>query len=346
MTWVALSDRKGVWLHPGLPSARAELPAGTLTVDVAVCDGPRPREIVRVAGTNGPDTRFSLIMIPDFGFVVEHGRCQIPIEWRPERRLERVQVSYFWNARGQGKLCVVDCETGHVVIGAELPTPTLCLGTLRALANSLPPVIAREGGYLAISSRAEPLLCLPGLSTGTSVAGPDGSREIQEVARGDIVLTAEAEPVRVLARVTQTLPATGQMMPVRLSAPLFGIRQDVILAPFQNVLIGGTDVEYAFGRETVLVPARHLVSARLASFVRGARFQTYHQVLLGGPKPIWAGGLGLESLSIGRMRRKPEMLALSSVRDLERRTLPDHGKPATMVLKPHEAHTLAVMRAA
>ena len=48
--------------------------------------------------------------------------------------------------------------------------------------------------------------------------------------------------------------------PIRLRAGYFGLTRDIAVSPNQKLVLRGSDVEYMFGREAVLVPARHLLN--------------------------------------------------------------------------------------
>jgi hypothetical protein len=101
-----------------------------------------------------------------------------------------------------------------------------------------------------------------------------------------------------------------------------------------------------FGREAVLVPARHLINGVSAFHAQGPDQITYHQLLLPDHEVLMVAGCPMESLFIGRLRRKPIPLASSLLAGLDRNSLPEHAKPIWPVLKSFEAITLAMSRAA
>jgi hypothetical protein len=73
---------------------------------------------------------------------------------------------------------------------------------------------------------------------------------------------------------------------------------------------------------------------------------TYHHLLLPGHEVVMAAGCPLESLYVGRLRRRPGAMARSVLATFDRSRLPEHAKPVWPVLKPFEAITLAMNRAA
>ena len=106
------------------------------------------------------------------------------------------------------------------------------------------------------------------------------------------------------------------------------------------------EVEYIFGREAVLVPARHLVNGISAIELSGGATIQYSQLVLPRHESVIAAGCPIESLYLGRIRRKPNELSASLLSGFERRTLPEHAKSAYMIVKPFEAITLMQRRAA
>jgi len=131
-----------------------------------------------------------------------------------------------------------------------------------------------------------------------------------------------------------------------LRAPYFGLRQDIMVAPEQRLVITGTDVEYLFGKEAVLVPVRHLADGTSVRTCEAPTVVTYTQLILPGHETIQAAGCPLESLYIGRIRRKPDALEASLLAGIDRNILPEHAKPVYPVLQPYEAISLAKQRAA
>ena len=72
----------------------------------------------------------------------------------------------------------------------------------------------------------------------------------------------------------------------------------------------------------------------------------YVQVVLPGHAALIAAGCALESLYIGRIRRKPALHAASVLAGVPDRELPEHGAPVHQVLRSFEAITLLENRAA
>ena len=200
--------------------------------------------------------------------------------------------------------------------------------------------------FLAVSDRVEPLGPTPRLTDRVPILTPQGYRTAASLQRGDMVETMESGPVPVLQTVSRVVPACGSFRPVRLRAPYFGLVRDIIVAPDQRLVIGGSEVEYIFGREAVLVPARYLVNGVSAIELTGAVTVRYSQVILPRHESVIAAGCPIESLYVGRLRRKPEPLAASLLAPFDRNALPEHAPSSYLMLRPFEAVTLMQRRAA
>jgi hypothetical protein len=72
----------------------------------------------------------------------------------------------------------------------------------------------------------------------------------------------------------------------------------------------------------------------------------YCQFILPGHQAIPCAGTAIASLYIGRLRRKPQVLATTRLADLDLNMLPEHGQPAYKELKWHDAIHLARQHAA
>jgi hypothetical protein len=142
------------------------------------------------------------------------------------------------------------------------------------------------------------------------------------------------------------MPSQGVFHPVELKGGYFDLRRDLIVASDQRIVMHGSDVEYMFGHEGVSVPARYLINDSSARLVDAPNRIALYQVVLPNHEAIIASGCPVESLYIGRIRRRPERLAASVLAGIDRSRLPEHAKPVWPLLKPFEAVSLAGSRAA
>lgn len=278
------------------------------------------------------------------------GQSQTVAEIRREDTVRRdvLRVTYAWDATARwGRLTLEQPEeTSLISVQVENPTP-LSLRDIRMLMLGGPgQIFAPEMIFAALSDDIEPVGPMPTLLPDTPIETPWGHQNVGRLQRGDTVTTRTSGVVPVVQRLSRTVPARGSFRPLRLRAPYFGLQQDIIVSPEQRLLIGGPEVEYLFGQEAVLVPARHLVNGFTAFAEPSGPTVTYTQLLLPRHETMLAAGTELESLYVGRIRRHPGALARSVLHGYDRSGLPEHGKPSHQVLRQFEAIHLAKRRAA
>jgi hypothetical protein len=131
---------------------------------------------------------------------------------------------------------------------------------------------------------------------GTRIDTADGSRAIETLGVGDLVLTRDngAQPILWIgARVSA---ADGDHAPIKFSKGALGNRKDLLVSPQHRMLVDGWRAELFFGEEEVLVAARHLVAGNDRVHVQKMRTVTYMHLLLDGHQIISAEGTPCESL--------------------------------------------------
>ncbi|WP_322867852.1 Hint domain-containing protein [Aquicoccus sp. G2-2] len=265
-------------------------------------------------------------------------------------RADILRITYSWDSEregGWGRLAIERPEYDKVVALDLKGAPPLAMEDIRVITTDPRRRRIGEGViFFAVSDRVEPIGPMPSLALDVPLLGPGAYRRVGKLRPGDMVETLEAGLVPVMQVVRRTVPACGSFCPVRLRAPYFGLLRDIVVAPDQRLVVGGSEVEYNFGREAVLVPARHLVNGISAIELTGAVTVSYYQVILPRHHSLIAAGCPVESLYVGRIRRKPEPLAESLLAPFGRDALPEHAPSPHLILKPFEAITLMQRRAA
>ncbi|RKF14038.1 hypothetical protein D6850_12750 [Roseovarius spongiae] len=364
MGWIGVADHDGGRFDPAglaasasgapqenaIPDALA--PRGTLMIETHLSPEGRPQTLLRFERAQPWSGLLSLQVMPSGGivFVESLGRDvrHAALVHDLDGRSEQVRVRYSWDApRRWGRLTLEHLAAGRIRNRPLAPPHPMPLDDLRMICRyPARREMDRDVTFLAVSDRVEPIGPMAGLTADVPVETPFGPVPAARLKRGDTVLTSTGDIQPVLRAVRQTAPARGSLRPVRLRAPFFGLRHDILVAPHQRLVIGGSQVEYMFGTEAALVPARHLVNGASAFYAEGPDLVTYHHILLPDHATVVAAGCPLESLYIGRLRRKPEALAASILADAPRALLPEHARPVWPVLKPFEAVTLAMHRVA
>lgn len=330
----------------------ALLPRGSIVVETRLSPEGRPQKLFDLKRSHPWPANISLQAIPGDGIaiILSQGNDLFHkvLRHQCEGRTDVLRVTFSWDAPARwGRLAIEQPENDFVLSVATPAPPPLMIDDLRVLAQK-PQLrqIDRDLSFIAVSDRIEPVGPMPKLTASVPVATPRGYVPAGDLKRGDTVFAASGDIVPVLHNIRRIVPALGRFTPVRLRAPYFGLRRDIATGSELRLCIDGSEVEYLFGTEAVLCPARHLVNGTAAVWEEGHHLVEYvHPVLPMGEVIDCAGTLA-ESLYLGRIRRKPEALAASLLARLPRHELPEHRPPAWPVLKPFEAITLAENRAA
>ncbi|MEO1138865.1 MAG: Hint domain-containing protein [Pseudomonadota bacterium] len=356
MGWIGLRDAQVGWFKPDLramkPDHSAVLNRGSLIVETRVSAETRPQTLLGFRRTSPMSGQFSMQALPMGGIVLVDALgddiCHATLPFTADGRLDTLRLTYSWDVDLHWARLTLERPESDLVhsvtLTAALP---MSVDDLRAIfAHGCNCDMDEEVLFVAISDRVEPVGPMPALTAQVPILTDKGEVPAGSIRRGDIVVTDNGDLVPVLQVVRRTVPARGSFRPIRLRAPYFNLSKDIVVAPQQRLVMSGSQVEYMFGREAVLVPARHLVNDRSAFVARGPDMVTYHHLLLPGHEAVLASGCSLESLYVGRLRRKPEALASSVLQAFDRNRLPEHPKAVWPVLKPFEAITLAMVRAA
>lgn len=325
---------------------------GSLVIETRLPVTRRPRHLVYYNRSEDRPLHLSLQAVPGGGLtlVLDQGGevMHRTISHSETGRADVIRITYSWDThRGWGQLALERTDSDQVVLVA-VPAPR-SLRFCDALALVRPGTdryVAPDVLYVALSDASEPVGPMPSLMPDTLIATPTGYREISKIRRGDVVLTPNREIVPVLHVLSRQVPARGSFRPFRMRAPYFGLQQDITIAPSQRLVLSGSEVEYLFGRESVLVPARNLAGSNGATPALSGPVVTYWQLLLPRHEALIAAGTVTESLFIGRLRRKNTHLGASILAGLDRATLPEHGRSIYPVLQAFEAIILAEQRAA
>ena len=369
MTWIATSDPSGFHFAPaGLGnfhagtrtgpdltdmSDAALMTTGSLAIETRLPTTRRPRQLVHFSrGSTGQKLHLSLQAIPGGGLtlILDQGGEVLhhTIDYSDAGRTDVVRITYSWDSTaGWGRLALERADREKVILARTPPPRPLQFGDALALVRpGVDRFVAPEVLYMALSTSIEPVGPLPSLMADTPIATPNGYRPVSKLRRGDTVLTPQGDVVPVLHVLSRKVPASGSLYPVRVRAPYFGLQRDITVAPSQRLVLSGSEVEYLFGRESVLVPARHLACGTVTKPAKIGPVITYWQLLLPCHEALIAAGTITESQFIGRLRRHHEALGASILAGLNRTTLPEHGQSVHPVLQAFEATVLAERRVA
>lgn len=364
MAWLALCDRheRRLSLH-GLGIDRAAAPRhrddprtlltrGSIMFETRLSADGRPQVLFGFRAAHPWQRSLVFQAIPGGGIamvqVQDRAITHAAIQHRNSGRTDVVRITYAWDSCARwGRLTLEKPEDATTTtVSIEAPRPLSLEDCRDLMLGRGDHSFAPDMIFAALSDEIEATGPMPSLLPATPLATPQGYRSADSLRRGDTVHTRGAGIVPVLGTVGRSVPARGSYAPVRLRAPYFGLQQDIVVAPDQRLLIDGPEVEYLFGQEAVLTPARHLVNGFAAMEEPCGPVIRYSQLVLPCHETLIAAGTALESLYIGRIRRNPDQLHASLLHGMNRSTLPEHGRPAHHVLRWYDAIHLARRRAA
>lgn len=351
MTWIAIADHDG---HRFSSRARARdrLTRGALIVETCVPTDDRPQPLVYFDAPSALPFHLSLQSIPGGGLTLVINQGGEPIHCTVSHsetgRSDLLRATCAWDAdRRLGRLALERSDRDEVLLVPFAPPRAMRLDHAHALfTDTANRYLAPEVRFIALSDSMEPVGPMPTLCPDTPIATPRGYRAAGSLKRGDTVLAPNGDIIPVLHALSRTVPARGSFRPVRLRAPYFGLQADITVAPSQRLVITGSEVEYLFNREAVLVEVRHLVGGTAVLPAESGPLVTYTQLLLPGHEAVIAAGAIAETLYVGRLRRRKDRLGASILAGLDRQTLPEHGKPLYPVLGAFDSVVLAEQRAA
>lgn len=362
MAWIAISDAEesrfcASGLDAGEQGAAPELidgamARGSLMVETRLSADGGPQTVLAYERLHPRPYKLSIQSVPGGGLVLvvaDGGEVfHTALHHDSQDRADILRITYSWDmAKRWGRLAIERPEYDRVAAVELGDAPALQFDDIRAISTDpRRRHLGEDVLFFAVSDRVEPIGPMPSLTPDVPILCNGHYARAGALQRGDLVETLEGGLAPVLQVVERTVPACGSFRPVRLRAPYFGLLRDVVVAPDQRLVVGGSEVEYTFGREAVLVPARHLVNGISAIAMTGAVTMRYVQAILPRHDSLIAAGCPIESLYVGRIRRKPEQLVSSLLAPFERSLLPEHARSPHMLVRPFEAITLMQRRAA
>ena len=137
----------------------------------------------------------------------------------------------------------------------------------------------------------------------TQIDTPQGRRPVQDIAEGDLVLTKDNGPQRVLWRgfrrmTGARLYAMPELRPIRIRAGALDSgrpESDLWVSPQHRMLVQGPVARALFNTDEVLVAAEHLVNDHSICTDYAVPEVTYHHLMFGAHQILWANGLETES---------------------------------------------------
>lgn len=361
MTWLALCDfSNNAFIDPSLTTTKSDsnnvfvseappdgISTGSLIIEAEI-SAERTGQLVLLeySAVGDWNQRFSLRMDTSgvtFLDLVNGTKSQsLKVSSGASLRDRYLRFTYSWNVKDRRSLLTVENLLDGALAQAEIQKaiefPTHIVERLTVLRQTTRADSATV--FFGFSDRVEPVGLSATIAAGAPVRTPKGYVPIEKLKAGDEVLTRDNGPQTIRWVGSRHVPTSGGFQPVRLSAPYFGLTEDILVAPEQRLAVGGAEVEYLFGEEEILVEARHLVNGRTA--FRETRFTAirYYQLLLDKHEIIDVSGGSLESLFTGVICEDPELLQTTLLASIPASKLPRHLNVARPLLRAYEALSL------
>lgn len=351
MSWIATIDSDvRAATHGSIGHGRMR--RGSIVLETKASPQDRPQVLFSMRFPGQTRSELTIQAVPGGGvhflFAREQDSVHFALPQDAEDQADVIRLTYAWDLQQNlGRLSLERPGTSKIFLKTFAnPLPLTGQELLYLSERPKRQHFHSEFCYLAVSTEVVPIGPMPVICPRTPVQTLYGAKYAGDLKRGDLVTTLAGESVPVLQVLRRTVPAMGSFTPVRLRAPFFGLHQDIVLAQEARLVVGGSQVEYLFGTDNVLVPVKHLTSGSSARFEAGHPLVTYVQLLLPDHEALVLGGTAVESLNIGRIRRKQTIFPATMLQDFDPLTIPEHSKLAFPVLKHFEAVTLAEHRAA
>ncbi|MGR3291494.1 MAG: Hint domain-containing protein [Paracoccaceae bacterium] len=356
MTWLSISDRQMALqsksdtnLMLNMISAEQDtlLATGSLVVDFDFSLGQNaPCKLISYTDDTGWLRRFTIYLNADHSLSLEcsqgNSQCYARLSNINLQEVGAVRLTYSWDAPGLFGLLsaeIIEENTIHqAAVKDPIPLP-LCDANF-IVSGSDNTVYDERTIALALSDQIVPVGPAPSISAGAMIATTEGPRAIERLRLGDLVRTKDNGTQTVRWIIKQDLPAIGGTAPIRLSAPFFGLQQDIITARNQRILISGIETEYNLGQDAVSIDAQDLLTHHGVRPVVGAISTTYYQIVLDNHDCICVSGVWADSLYVGHLKNTPEILATTGLATMPGAILPVHQKHGHPVLRHYERQAL------
>ncbi|MBV2359686.1 Hint domain-containing protein [Thalassococcus sp. CAU 1522] len=357
MSWIAIAAGNTAWTDPrlfapDLPPRPRLLSRGSLMLETRLSPHGKPQTLLAMERCHPWPGALTVQALPSGGvvLVIRQGETvfHTALDYAPESRTDTLRMTFSWDSEARfARLALERPDSDEVALRTMKAPPPLLLEDVETMVRRPHNrSVDADVVFFAFSDIIEPVGPQASLVPSSLIETPDGHRRLGDLRCGDLVLTYSGTAVPVLHRVERVVPALGSFRPIRLRAPYLGLTRDLVVAAHQRLVIGGSDVEYTFGREAVLVPAYALANGFAAVEEEGHISVRYAHLLLPGHEAPIVSGVAVESLYAGRIRRSEDRLKDSLLKDCPRSLLPEHARKGLQVLRPFEAMTLAEARAA
>ncbi|WP_322867140.1 Hint domain-containing protein [Aquicoccus sp. G2-2] len=154
--------------------------------------------------------------------------------------------------------------------------------------------VLHDGSVVTFSEIENVVICF---TAGTRIATAEGPRAVEDLRRGDLVVTRDHGLQKVRWAGQRRVAALGSLAPVRFDAGALGNARPLLVSPQHRMLITGPEAALLFGDAEVLASAKHLVNGGTIRQVPGE--VTYVHILFDRHEIVYAEGAASESFFPG-----------------------------------------------
>jgi hypothetical protein len=352
MSWFAIHKRGQAPVWAGPTRRPCDLADGSILVEI---DLARLREddtpLLHSARMGRDPSVLTLNILSDGRLHLLHrngaARLALSVGLDRDVSLGHLRVTFHWNSQtGRSLLTAENLRSGTIRQQAGRAAPAMPGATISALFGAEDDChMHRALDWCAIRTGRHSVGAGACLSGDAPIDTPAGPRPARALRAGDMVTTADAGPQPLIWAGRVTVPALGSFRPIRLIAPYFGRRQDIVVQPHHRIACSSAEVEYLFDEDEVLTEAHHLANGSTAIYLDTGMTVTFTGLLLRDHHLLSVDGCRLESLFAGGIGRCPSIAATTPLASLAASgALPIHRKAVRRVLCGYEARSLAVAR--
>ncbi|MEP5092256.1 MAG: Hint domain-containing protein, partial [Paracoccaceae bacterium] len=164
--------------------------------------------------------------------------------------------------------------------------------------------LSNGNAYIGSETNFETVVCF---AAGTLIDTPVGQRPVEDLAKGDLVLTADNGPQRlqwVGQRVcsSEILAELPNLLPIRIRAGALGGGLpliDLLVSPQHRVLVRSRIAQRMFGTPEVLVAAKQLLTLPNIEIAEDIHEITYVHLLCNSHEIVYSNGAPTETLYLG-----------------------------------------------
>lgn len=325
-----------------------QLDCGSLIVETTIDqDNPTLTPLLHCEVSGTPSVRFSLTLGKDGSTIallqVGDAFCRLQVMGETSQTQTQLRITFSWDVKNNTALLSTETPENGSLSQAESNAPlSMPMPIINALLSQKTPASVHASVmFMGVSEQIEPVGFTPSIAKQSLIETPGGLVPIEDLLCGDLVTTVDNGPQPIRWICERTVPTSGLFQPLRLRAPFFGLRQDVLVAPEQRLVFETTEIEYLFGVESVLVEARHL--GKNVNVIRETSCDdsiSLFQLLFDRHEIMYVSGCQMESLFIGQIADHPEMLKSTLLSGLRPAKVPYHKEIARPLLRSYEAMAL------